>query len=250
MYPMKRIALAMATVAIFPAWQAGAADYDPPIYVEAAEEYVPVEIGSGWYLRGDVAYNFARSYKDSSFSLDGWLADNPLTVGRFDVFSYSEKENPVSGSIGFGYHFNDYLRADINIGILASDDYSATFQFDAGGEVDVTVENSAWNGLVNGYIDLGTYAGLTPYVGAGIGVLYTRTKVEGTASFRQSNYDFMYALAAGVSYQMTKNASIDVGYQYIDAPGVDYYAISDDSVELREGMSSNQFKVGLRYDLW
>jgi len=250
MVHMKRFALALAAVAILPAGQVVAADYDPPISVEPAEEYVPVEIGSAWYLRGDIAYNFARDYRDTSFSLDGWLDESPLTVGPFGIFSYSEKQNPVSGSIGFGYHFNDYLRADVNIGLLASDKYSASVIFDDDVEVDVRVKNSAWNGLVNGYIDLGTYAGLTPYVGAGVGLLYTRTKIDGTASYRQSNYDFMYALSAGVSYQLTKNASIDIGYQYLDAPSIDYYAISNDSIELREGMSTNQIKVGLRYDLW
>ena len=31
----------------------------------------------------------------------------------------------MSGTLGFGYHFTDYLRADVNIGLLASDKYSA-----------------------------------------------------------------------------------------------------------------------------
>lgn len=103
MVHLKRIALAMAAVAVFPAWHAGAADYDPPIYVEPAEEYVPVEIGSGWYLRGDVAYNFARSYKDRSISFDESLISNEFlglgTIGAFDIFSYSEKENPELGGM-------------------------------------------------------------------------------------------------------------------------------------------------------
>jgi opacity protein-like surface antigen len=250
MIHLKRIALAMAAAAIFPAGLAGAADYDPPIFVEPVEEYVPVEVGSGWYLRGDLAYNFARDYSDSSVSRD-WLADSPFTDGPFDLFDTDDDENPISGSIGFGYHFNDYLRADINIGILAGDDYSGSALFEDNGlVVDVDVDNSAWNGLVNGYIDLGTYAGLTPYVGAGVGLLYMRSELEGDASERISNYNFMYALAAGVSYQLTKNVSIDAGYQYLDAPSAEYYAISNDAVELREGVSSNQIKVGLRYDLW
>ena len=35
-----------------------AADYDPPIVVDQPVEDVPVEVGSGWYLRGDIGYNF------------------------------------------------------------------------------------------------------------------------------------------------------------------------------------------------
>ena len=93
--------------------------------------------------------------------------------------------------------------------------------------------------MANGYVDLGTYVGFTPYVGAGLGVLYFRSKMnvgatcEGsdvsqvgtlgdvttttntvfecrnqgsdgtaqyeTASYDQSEYNLMYALSAGVS---------------------------------------------------
>src|SRR5215218_8917130 len=35
-----------------------AADYEPPIVVDQPVEEVPVEVGSGWYLRGDIGYNF------------------------------------------------------------------------------------------------------------------------------------------------------------------------------------------------
>ena len=38
-----------------------AADYDPPIVVDEAPRNVPVEVGSGWYLRGDVGYSFNQS---------------------------------------------------------------------------------------------------------------------------------------------------------------------------------------------
>jgi opacity protein-like surface antigen len=158
--------------------------------------------------------------------------------------------------------------------------------------VNATVKNSAWNGLANGYIDLGTYAGITPYVGAGLGVLYTRTKISSEAiceanstsqtlstgsesttttstflcrgqsspsdaavtytpaSYRKSNYNFMYSLAAGLSYQVSKNTSLDFGYQYIDAPDVKYYSVSADGIERHKGISTNQFKIGVRYDLW
>ena len=49
-----RIALALAAIMLMPVTQASSADYDPPIYVDQAPDYVPVEVGSGWYLRGDI----------------------------------------------------------------------------------------------------------------------------------------------------------------------------------------------------
>jgi opacity protein-like surface antigen len=60
----------------------------------------------------------------------------------------------------------------------------------------------------------------------------------------------MYSLAAGLSYQVSKNTSLDFGYQYIDAPDVKYYSVSADGIERHKGISTNQFKIGVRYDLW
>jgi len=357
----KVLGLALAATAMVPLAPALAADYEPPIYVDQAPEYVPVEVGSGWYLRGDVAYTFERKYRNTSLSLDDSLFDNDLvgnfiglgSIGPIDAFSYSEKENPVAGSIGFGYHFNDWLRADVNVGLLANDKFTGTAHLFAGSlnpfesvdwrdrgtampdlgclgsrtitQTDVTttadadgnpvqgdpvvntisagdwrrdcmvsasVKNSAWNGLVNGYVDLGTYAGITPYVGAGVGVLLTRTNVSATAtcegyqgsasrndgtisrtidttflcrgqtdpnaqsvtytpiSYSKTDYYLMYGLSAGLSYQISKNTSLDIGYQYINAPNIRYYSIDNDGIKSHKGWGANQVKVGLRYDLW
>lgn len=345
--------LLVGTAMLSPALPASAADYDPPIVVDQADEYVPVEVGSGWYLRGDVAYNFQRSYKDSAVSLDDTLFDNNLVglgqIGPLDFMSYKEREVPVSGSIGMGYHFNDWIRGEVNIGLLADDKYSGTAHLESGyfvpggfssvnwanapvipdygclGTRTITTEtttttldadgnpvtsapvinssvdpdfrrdcmvsasanNRAWNGLANAYIDLGTIAGLTPYIGAGIGMLYTRTSLSASAtcddeaittvsssgntttrttrsfdcatpsgqatefgSYRESEYNLLYSLAAGFSYRINNSTSVDIGYQYLDAPNIKYYAVSGDGIRQRKGLDIHQVKVGLRYDLW
>ena len=76
-----RFALSLAALAPFAA--AHAADYDPPIYVEEAAEYVPVEVGSGWYLRGDVGYVFDASIGEVNYTtFDGALRPRPLSPRR------------------------------------------------------------------------------------------------------------------------------------------------------------------------
>ena len=235
-----------------------------------------------------------------------------------------------------GYHFNDFLRAEVNVGRLWANKYTTSGQIEAGiydgysvgclgtettssQTYDIeneavgspllandpnarrdclataTAETTAWNGLVNGYVDLGTYAGFTPYVGAGIGAVWSRNKVTLNAEcesyesvdttafdpdtgettnttttflcrgqsaagdddvtytpvkYNKAEFDLLYALNAGVSYQMTQNLSLDVGYQYLTAPGLRTYSISASGVETRKGFDSHQLKVGLRYDLW
>lgn len=213
---------ALAAVAAVPA-AALAADYDPPIFVEDAPEWVPVEIGSGWYLRGDISYNIEPAY---DFTLFGISTDNQ----RF------------GGGVGFGYHFNDWLRADVNVAYMGKD----SFDFGIG-----EASFRAWTGLLNGYVDLGTVSGFTPYVGAGVGVMSSKHAVEVPLlaideSERQN--EFAYSLNAGVAYRLAGNTSVDVGYQYVSSPDTEYF--DTDTFTVRKGVDYHQVRVGLRYDLW
>ena len=248
---------ALAALMLAPLTQAQAADYDPPVYVDQAPDYQPVEVGSGWYLRGDVSYLAQKSYQDQDFT--------------FAPASFSEKQDPAFASIGFGYHFNDYLRADINLGYLPGNkvgihyDDSAIVVVPATATVaSASLENYSLSGMVNGYVDLGTYVGITPYLGAGIGL--TRNKYKLSASYFTDNLDptddfersdnktqyaLAYTLDAGLAYQVTKNVSVDLGYQYFSSPDAEYVtAASLNSYPVRKGISNHQVKLGLRYDLW
>jgi opacity protein-like surface antigen len=214
-----RLLLSVAFAAV--SLPAVAADYAPPIFVEEAAPWVPVEIGSGWYLRGDVTYNL----------------DEPLYDFEDGEFELSR----VGGSLGFGYHFNDLFRSDLTVSYLGGD---------SRGVADVDAASySQWNGMANAYVDLGTVAGFTPYVGAGAGLTYTRQEID-TALFDYTDrqYNFSYALMAGLSYQATKNVSVDVGYQFLDTPGLE--RVDPDTFAVSEGQKQHLVKVGLRYDLW
>ena len=98
---------------------AQAADYDPPIYVEQAAEYVPVEVGSGWYLRGDVGYVFDASIGSVDYTHLRLRRDNvqPGLLHTEDI------KADFSWGGGFGYRFTDYFRADATV-----DGYRAEFQ--------------------------------------------------------------------------------------------------------------------------
>ena len=246
-----RIGLALAA-AVTPLTPSLAADYDPPIYVDEAPEYQPVEVGSGWYLRGDVSYLPEETYKNRDLG--------SLTV------SYSDRERPVFGSIGFGYHFNDYLRGDINFGLLPGNEARAEEDNSPTDIATARIENSARTVIVNGYVDLGTYVGITPYIGAGVGLM--QSKREGrfdyvdlndatndvSTSDNKTQYSFAYTLNAGLAYQITKNLVIDLGYQYMSAPDAEYARLDDissgPSYSIHKGVDNHQIKVGLRYDLW
>ncbi|RJT41024.1 porin family protein [Mesorhizobium waimense] len=286
-----RIALALAAIMLMPVTQASSADYDPPIYVDQAPDYVPVEVGSGWYLRGDIGYAFSHPF------------DHEETPAGF-----TSKSSLFEGSVGMGYHFNDYLRADLNFGILPTNRFGDNFVTTCDGSITTTrtdvntgividqtnaaasapcngsniANNKAYSLMANGYIDLGTYVGLTPYIGGGLGVVYskysraigqrdcTETTTTNTAGGIQTvdqfncddpagyagavaskgSYDLAYALAAGLSYQVTKNVSVDLGYEYFAIPGAKYVAYDGGAFNIHEGVDYQSVKVGLRYDLW
>ncbi|UCI30414.1 outer membrane protein [Mesorhizobium sp. B4-1-4] len=252
-----RIVLAVAGLGLLPLTPALAADYDPPIYVDQAPDYVPVEVGSGWYLRGDVSYLAQKSFKNEDFA--------------FTPASFDDKEDPVFASIGFGYHFTDYLRADLNFGYLPGnkigvgyDDTAIVTPPATSTVASASLTNYAFTGMLNGYVDLGTYVGITPYLGAGVGIVRSTRKLSAsyftnnsdpTDDFVQSDnktqYSFAYTLNAGLAYQVTKNVSVDLGYQYFSAPSAEYVtAASLTSFPVHKGISNHQVKLGLRYDLW
>lgn len=216
---------------VLPFGAASAADYDPPIYVEEAPEFVPVEVGSGWYLRGDIGYNAGKPAYDLPFA--------------------GVDHNRFGGGIGFGYHFTDNFRADLTVSHLGKDEFAYTTPANA-----AIGSHSAWSGLVSGYFDIATVVGITPYVGAGLGVVYSRNEVvaslaghpESPRSFNDRSYDFAYALMAGASYKMTDNVSVDLGYQFLHTPDAPY--MDPTTLVMSEGSKQHLVRLGLRYDLW
>jgi len=232
-----------AALGLFICSPAMAADYEPVLVQQAPE--VPVEVGTGWYLRGDLGYDLNKNFNDVDF------AATPVTYGNH--------ETRFSGSIGFGYHFTDWLRADVNLGYLPGNDLKASYN---NGTIDAAgrIENSAWYGMANLYADLGTYMGITPYVGAGAGVLRSNPKVTAHYidpseslyySYHSPDYSFAYALDAGLSYRMSRNVSLDLGYQYLSAPDAKVVEADETTgYAIKKGLHYHQIRVGLRYDLW
>lgn len=205
---------------------------DEPFLIDIAEvpEHVPIEIESGWYLRGDIVHR-----------LNDAVYDGPL-------FGEDVSNTPLGGGVGVGYRFNDLLRAELNFGFIGQDrlDYSD-------GGTAALLEYDLWSGMLNGYLDLGTVVGFTPFVGAGAGLVYAshEASVVGPGlnfSSGGSQYEFAYTLGAGVNYRFTDTVSVDVGYQYLSAPGLEH--IDLEAAEIRRGLDHHQVRIGLRFDLW
>ncbi|MBB4004030.1 outer membrane protein [Aurantimonas endophytica] len=227
---------------------ANAADLLPPIYdapmYEIVPEIVPVEIGNGWYLRGDVSYDF-----DSDLDLDG---DGSAEIGLDDGFGFGA---------GFGYRFTDFFRGDLTARYAKADlDFDDAFSpFSVGGD------SKSWELMANAYVDLGTFVGVTPYVGGGLGAVRTDFNVNCSlagfdcADFLDASesdtaeWRFAYALMAGVAYNLSENLALDVGYRFLDVDGGEFYGLSGDGFDFTledDGYQRHTIQAGLRYSLW
>ncbi len=255
-----------------------ATDLPPEIKMQE----VSVKDAQGWYVRADTGYAVRsdhdgarfRSYDPASGSYEG----NAFDSTRFDGGDFS-------GSLGVGYQFNDLLRADVT-GDFFQGDFSGRFASAgpcaggaAGTGCDYKGSSSFKAGslMLNGYVDLGTLAGFTPYLGAGIGA----TRVDwgsvnaaascidgatgcggaGAAGVRypgENDWRFTYALMAGVSYDVAPNIKVDLGYRFSHIAGGDMFGYSSaDSAAGAAGtmgrdgsLERHEIRIGLRVTTW
>jgi opacity protein-like surface antigen len=211
----------------------------------------PVTFGTGWYLRGDIAMS-----KDTSLSIGN------LTLPKNQSFP-----NAWSFGFGAGYKFNEWFRTDLTFDWRMPGSFrgntiagmpcqvGAAPVLNVGGAIVgstpiyaacsdwTTASTSQFHVLYNAYLDLGTWSGVTPYIGAGLGFNSVSYKISqswymnnavaynpvwtdpfnlGTwnqywdQTRQAQKFQFAWALMAGVSYAVTPNVAIDVGGRYLN----------------------------------
>lgn len=236
-----------------------------PIYagmIASAPELRPVEIGTGWYLRGDVGYEIEADY-------DGALAftDRFGEPGRpFDTLRLSDT---VTFGGGIGYRFTEYLRGDVTARYGSQDVSGSTGLAGglcgAGTACDYSLAGDArsWELMANAYADLGTFAGFTPYVGGGVGAVNLSYDLSaagcvGPAAAADCAFDgadswrFAYNLGAGVAYTINRSLALDVGYRYLNVEG-DRIGSGGTGRTIHaddDGYDRHTITAGLRYSLW
>ncbi|MEI8151386.1 MAG: outer membrane protein [Hyphomicrobiales bacterium] len=203
----------------------------PPPLLEKSPLLID-EFSSGWYLRGDVGY---RINKVGSGVND--TGANP-----------SESKIDKSAMFGFGIGYKaKWFRTDI------TGDYGTRAKYSGltGGVMTQSARVDGFSLLLNGYLDLGTWAGLTPYIGAGFGGSYLSTadyiSVPALAASPAipSKWTMSWAYMAGVSYMFHPNFLIDVGYRHIklgnaiSGPDTNRLTIKD--------ISADEIRLGVRY---
>jgi opacity protein-like surface antigen len=206
------LAFAGLAAAALPASAADLLGTSPPLTMPASQAPTAFELGTNWYVRGDLGISFDRapSVSFSSIALPALgTVGAPFTTGGANWTTTN-----FTGGAGFGYRWNDWLRFD------ATWDYRTG----PGGSRQATVvcpygltrvsspagvplgflydTANTCNGLAslhqydnaflgNAYFDLGTYYGFTPYVGGGLGL--NMNTLSGSASFNETANGLPYA---------------------------------------------------------
>ncbi|WP_442581166.1 outer membrane protein [Mesorhizobium sp. ASY16-5R] len=227
-----------------------AADYVEPPVIEAPAEQVVYDAPNvgGWYIRGDIDYHW-MDFRDADY-----ITGSPGNNGTLD----GDLKGAMSLGAGIGYQVNDYFRVDL------TGDYFFESDFDGStsgfcGDLPCTSSDSssveAFLLLANAYVDLGTYNGFTPYVGAGIGGAYVKwdklsNDIDGdvTEHDGDGNWRFAYAAMAGVSYCLTDTTKLDVGYRFSRIEGGRMFGYANGGGPgYDNGFNTHEVRAGLRY---
>ncbi|MEX0751461.1 MAG: outer membrane beta-barrel protein [Xanthobacteraceae bacterium] len=231
-----------------------------PICVPRSQAYlwpgVPIcleeEFGN-WYLRGDIGMT-----NQSVKKLDNFLyAGNTIEAVGHDFTS------SMLFGLGLGFEFNEWLRLD------ATGEYRGKSEFQGIDIVNGTytdeyrAKKSEWLFLINGYVDLGTWWCITPFVGAGVG--FSRVTigsfldvntVNGGVAFADtaSQWNVAWALHAGLAFQASPTWTAEFAYRYVSLGDgitgdiVTYNGVNQFNNPMHfKDITSHDFKLGLRW---
>ena len=235
----------------------------------------------GWYLRGDIGISNQR--------VDNVRLSDPTKYQGLNTFSETTNfDSAGTYQVGAGYQFNNWFRVDATGQYRGSANFKGVDVFTGplngqvfSGQDNYSASKSELLFLANAYVDLGTWWCVTPFIGAGIGT--SRVSISGftdtgvtniqtpaapapkyvggppVASFVSaasgSEWNFAWALHAGLAYKVTPNMTIELAYSYVDlGKGTTGVASTFDGFAAGHmfkfnNITSNDVKLGVRWNL-
>jgi opacity protein-like surface antigen len=188
------------------------------------DSYAPPPPQRTWYLKGTIGM-----HSHDVGGMDNEDYTDLYTIGHTDM-----KSAPFFG-LGIGVDHGRWLRFDVTgeyrgkwlfIGQDSYTNVGCVGGPGAGcGTNEFTADIEGWVGLLNAYVDLGAWCGITPFVGGGVG--FAQMSVLGLKDVNvpaqsvwygadNSQTNFAWALYAGMSYDVTERVTLDFGYRYLD----------------------------------
>jgi opacity protein-like surface antigen len=263
----------------------------PPVPVAT-----PIVEASGWYLRGDIGvghqsmkpkledsrfpttpvvntFDFSQSKVPfagigAGYQWNSWLRTDVTAEYRFrSDYSFTDKSCQTNNALGAFVSGVPGVPCNITPGFNGVD------------------RRNYYNGRItsavvmfNAYLDLGNWSGFTPYIGAGVGYasntvarstdiginnsyaagVLTGVSSSGLVTFKdRTQGSVAYALMAGVGYDLSPSAKLDLGYRYINLGKVRQYVFDCTGGPGVAGtcgdylnhtrIHAHEFRLGLRY---
>jgi opacity protein-like surface antigen len=234
-----------------------------PICVPRAQAYswpgVPIcaeEEFATWYLRGDIGITNQKVKKLEN-----------LLIPANTTHVNSEFDASMMFGLGIGFQFNNWLRLDATGEFRALSDFNGLDIINGNPKItdEYRAKKSELLFLLNAYADLGTWWCVTPFVGVGVG--FSRVTISsftdtcttcpgGGVAFADtaSQWNFAWALHAGLAFQATNNMTVEFAYRYlslgdgITGDTITYLGTNDfNNPTTFKGITSHDFKLGLRW---
>jgi opacity protein-like surface antigen len=239
--------------------RAAAADALPPAPA-LGKSLGPAKEFSDWYLRADsgAAIALAPEPKIVAAAPHGGLS-NDLRV------DWARMRDGAFYGVGVGYRVNDFVRLDASAEHRLPVRYAArTSQTCAGArcveETSARVQSGVF--LANAYFEAITWHGLTPFVGAGVGLARNESARVNVAPAQgagagsgagegDARWAFAWALMAGVAYEPAQGVHVEMGYRYLDAGRVGLGRVSCATgcagAAQRLSLGAHDVRLGLRF---
>lgn len=252
---LKRVSLLFSVLSVAMVSGASAADIYMPqddALPSPAYELPPVQHAyaeGGWYLRGDINHHW------SELRGGDYITYGPGT----NSFISTDLDGAYSLGAGIGYQMNRHFRTDLTADYWFKSDFrGSTAGTGCPTGPCTSTDSSAYSALLlmaNAYVDLGTYSGVTPYVGAGIGGAWVKwdelVNEVSTGTFRHEGgkeWRFAWSLMAGASYCLTDSLELDAGYRFTRIHGGRMFEYASGvGPGFDNGIDVHEARAGLRY---
>jgi opacity protein-like surface antigen len=226
----------------------------------------PVADFGGWYLRGDIGMTNQKINSLNNPDPNAVLF-TPVGMG-FDSSTLFD--------LGIGYQFNNWFRADFTAQWRGRANFHGS-QFTDAFAGSALVDNYSGSKseavfMAHGYVDLGTWWYVTPFIGAGIGTSYNRISgfrddglrndfgLPGASSVvyaaDNGKWNFAWALHAGLAYRVTPGVTLELGYSYMNlgdaTTGFNTNFGGGPTPQFpwtMKSITSNDFTLGVRWNL-
>ena len=190
-------------------------------YKGAVAVPAPVVVQHDFYLKGFVGL--------TNQDVDD-ITNATIQAGNFQIEQHGFDSSPFIG-FGLGFILNPHIRFDGTVEYRGGADFRAldTYVDPTCGPGVCTNEHTGvkreWLLLANAYWDLGTWHGFTPYIGAGIGTANVELDDFWDVNLvtnglhwadENSEWNFAWALHAGVGFEVAPNLIFDVAYRYTE----------------------------------